>query len=239
MICENCLNTHDGSYATGRFCSKLCSKSFSTKAKRKEINEKISKKFKGIDNKTGLPSVSYVEHKKICVGCGTEFLTKRKEQKYHNKKCSATSTNARPDVQEKLRLARYKSMDDGSSGGMGIRSYYDDIRCDSALEYAFIKWYKQKHPNAVIKRFKGFLEGNGIKYQPDFIINDSIIVEVKHTSQKIGQTYLKKWSTYQTTQEAKIALLQSHDYMWITEKDIGKKFYLQCIDELKPKLGSA
>ena len=44
--CENCLKEHDGSYASGRFCSNLCAKCFSTKAKRKEINEKVSKKLR-------------------------------------------------------------------------------------------------------------------------------------------------------------------------------------------------
>lgn len=40
--CENCDNTHDGTFASGRFCSSKCSRSFSTKHKRSEINEKIS-----------------------------------------------------------------------------------------------------------------------------------------------------------------------------------------------------
>ena len=31
MICENCGKEHDGSYGSGRFCSKSCARSFSTK----------------------------------------------------------------------------------------------------------------------------------------------------------------------------------------------------------------
>lgn len=46
-ICENCSGVHDGSYASGRFCSVECSRGFSTKAKRLEINAKISAKTKG------------------------------------------------------------------------------------------------------------------------------------------------------------------------------------------------
>lgn len=42
-ICENCNTEHIGSYGSGRFCSSKCSRSFSTKAKRTEINEKVSK----------------------------------------------------------------------------------------------------------------------------------------------------------------------------------------------------
>jgi 5-methylcytosine-specific restriction endonuclease McrA len=46
MVCEKCKKEHDGTYASGRFCSKQCAKSFSTKAKRNEINEKVSEKIK-------------------------------------------------------------------------------------------------------------------------------------------------------------------------------------------------
>ena len=40
--CENCKACHDGSYASGRFCSPRCSRSFSTSKDRKEINRKTS-----------------------------------------------------------------------------------------------------------------------------------------------------------------------------------------------------
>ena len=46
MICEYCSKEHDGSFATGRFCCIECSRGFSTKSKRKEINEKVSLKLK-------------------------------------------------------------------------------------------------------------------------------------------------------------------------------------------------
>jgi hypothetical protein len=42
MICENCGINHNGDYGSGRFCSPKCSRGFSTKAKRLEINEKLS-----------------------------------------------------------------------------------------------------------------------------------------------------------------------------------------------------
>lgn len=46
MICENCNKEHDGSYGSGRFCSSKCARCFSSRAKRKEINEKVSLKLK-------------------------------------------------------------------------------------------------------------------------------------------------------------------------------------------------
>ena len=48
MECENCKSIHDGTFGSGRFCSIKCSRGFSTKAKREEINEKVSSKLKGI-----------------------------------------------------------------------------------------------------------------------------------------------------------------------------------------------
>lgn len=46
-ICECCKKKHDGKFGSGRFCSKFCSRSFSTKLKRKEINRKVSEKLSG------------------------------------------------------------------------------------------------------------------------------------------------------------------------------------------------
>ena len=42
MHCENCEKEHDSSYGSGRFCSCKCARGFSTKAKRQEINKKVS-----------------------------------------------------------------------------------------------------------------------------------------------------------------------------------------------------
>ena len=43
MLCEMCSSEHDGSFASGRFCSMKCSRAFATRAKRVEINQKVSK----------------------------------------------------------------------------------------------------------------------------------------------------------------------------------------------------
>lgn len=45
--CENCGTKHEVKYGSGRFCSTKCSRGFSTKTKRKEINAKVSNKRKG------------------------------------------------------------------------------------------------------------------------------------------------------------------------------------------------
>lgn len=85
--CENCEKEHDGSYASGRFCSCKCSRGFSTKAKRKEINKKISKALIGVPSKKIKLPVS-----KICK-CGIEFETKLNSRTYCSKSCSAKFTS--------------------------------------------------------------------------------------------------------------------------------------------------
>ena len=47
--CENCSKDHDGLYGSGRFCSKECARGFSTKEKRSEINEAVSKTLRKTD----------------------------------------------------------------------------------------------------------------------------------------------------------------------------------------------
>ncbi|NBO56472.1 MAG: hypothetical protein EBU84_18195 [Actinobacteria bacterium] len=218
--CEYCGSDNDGSYGSGRFCSKKCSRGFSTKSKRKEINEKVSK------------TLTFDPYEKTCKQCEKKFSTKKKHKKFCSRQCAINHQHSDPVVLEKWRVSRLKEIEKGNIG-YGIKAVYQGIRCDSALEYAFLKWYHLQHPNAKIERFKGHLEGEGIKYQPDFIIDKKIIVEVKYTSPYIGEKLSEKWKTYLSTQEAKKKLLSEHEYLWITEKDIGNKFYRKCLEEIK------
>ncbi len=78
MKCENCGIDHDGSYGSGRFCSCKCARGFGTKEKRKEINEKVSKKLTKYE-------------KNFCQICGIELTKKNntklcKEHRYLYKK---------------------------------------------------------------------------------------------------------------------------------------------------------
>lgn len=47
MICESCSSQHAGEYGSGRFCCVKCSRSFSTKNARSEINKKVSARLRG------------------------------------------------------------------------------------------------------------------------------------------------------------------------------------------------
>lgn len=66
LICENCQSTHDGIYGSGRFCSVVCARGYSTKQKRKEINWKVSQKLHGRKCLYGRPfSNGYDPHRYV------------------------------------------------------------------------------------------------------------------------------------------------------------------------------
>ena len=48
--CEKCGINHDGTFASGRFCSRSCANSFSTSGNREETNKKIGNALRGKKN---------------------------------------------------------------------------------------------------------------------------------------------------------------------------------------------
>lgn len=230
MKCEFCNSEHQGSYGSGRFCNSKCSRSFSSISKREEKNRKISEKLKGRLRTRTLST-------KNCIFCNDQFTT-LKNANYCSKKCASRAINAREDVKEKHRISRLQQIEKGNIG-YGIKTEYNGIRCDSVLEFAFLKKYFSENPEASVERFKGFLElEDGKKYQPDFIINNKIIVEVKYTTPYIGERLSEKWKSYVSSQEIKKECLSAmskngYEFLWITEKDIGNSFYRKCLSEVK------
>ena len=74
--CENCGVEHDGSYATGRFCSSVCARGFSTKNKRAEINKKTANTLK---NKP--------IREMVCKKCGNTAYTKSPSPNIYCNEC--------------------------------------------------------------------------------------------------------------------------------------------------------
>ena len=115
--CENCSCENDGSYGSGRFCSVKCSRGFSTKANRKEINEKVSKKLMGTGNS---------DIKKKCVICKRYFIIKfnKRNQITCSNKCSAVLRNESKIYKEKLSIGRINAINRGVTNGNGIKCKY-------------------------------------------------------------------------------------------------------------------
>ena len=100
--CEYCNKTHIGKYGSGRFCSEKCSRGFSTKNKRSEINIKVSKKLKG-SGKSDLVL--------ICNYCYNEFKIgwNKRDQKFCSVSCS--SKEKWKDLEFKRRISERSSIE--------------------------------------------------------------------------------------------------------------------------------
>lgn len=208
MQCENCGKIHDGSYGSGRFCSSKCSRGFSTKSKRSEINESVSKKLKGTFN--GKPA--YENIKKICAECGKEFEIdhKHRSQIYCSHACTHSSSTFRENVSKGMKginvgekngmygksPANVKRIEVQSDKHVGntkffVRSsweskYVDELNSDSnVVKFEFEpRQYRVKY----VDEF-----GAKRTYQPDFLINDTIVVEIKNSwNVKLKETQLKE-----------------------------------------------
>ncbi len=91
MICENCGKEHDGSYGSGRFCSEICARSFSTKNDNKGILKKANcincGKIIYIGKRASIKQCKCQQCKslKICPICGQEYSGKKCKNEFCNK----------------------------------------------------------------------------------------------------------------------------------------------------------
>lgn len=190
--CENCEKFHFGNYASGRFCSIECSKGFSTKNKREEINYKVSQKLKGIifkrENKEDKPEKIFIIpiYEKECIVCRNIFKSK-------SKTCSKICRHILTGLNQKGKRKKSGNARKKGSGGLRegggrskvfeyispiagiIKINKEEIRVAKILDKLNLKWKRN---------FDGFvyttLNGEIRKYYPDFYIeNFDIYVEFK------------------------------------------------------------
>lgn len=162
MKCEYCNKEHDGKYGSGRFCNQKCARGFSTRDKRKEINEKVSKKLRII-----VPD-------RFCGDCGKKI--------YKNNKsgyCVSHIFN-HEEWRKRLRVP-HKPGAGGLRDGGGYSKVYeyispiagkmklnkDEIEVAKVLDKLKLNWKRN---------WEGFsyvdLKGRNRNYYPDFYIND-------------------------------------------------------------------
>ncbi len=214
MNCENCENEHDGSYGSGRFCGPKCARSFSTKARRQEINKKVSR------------AMSQPERLRFCSSCKKRISKSGKSGKCN--KCLRSS----PDYKKKLSKALK-----GKVGGPRLNSgrsksgYYKGIYCGSTYELIYVI-YRIDH-GLRVERFKGILRDNLTSYQPDFI-EDGKIIEIKgyHTALVDRKTQLAYDHGY------KVDILYKEDlkreFEWV-KNNYSYKQLQELYDDYKPK----
>lgn len=143
-ICEACNSEHDGDYGSGRFCDAKCARGFSTKAKRKEISEKVSKKNKG--------KIPWNKDKQFnskikinCEKCKRAFNPRRKAQRFCSKTCSSKHNmekiNKNITSEERSEISRrsYKEGKNYVAGGHTKWIPYKDIKVQGSYELRMCK----------------------------------------------------------------------------------------------------
>jgi hypothetical protein len=158
--CIKCDKEHNGSFGSGKYCSRRCanSRTFSEEAKTK----------KSIANKNNVPwnkgkKFKQTLEKTICCHCGLEIEHyKSKPRKYHAECWLKESGGQR------------------KGSGRGKSGWYNGYWCDSSYELAWVI-YQIEH-NILFERnkdsFEYVWEGKKRKYFPDFI-QDNIFIEIK------------------------------------------------------------
>ena len=130
MICENCGCNHDGTYGSGRFCSCKCARCFSSKAKREEINKKVSNTLK-------------LKHKKVIKTC--KICLKILSRQNHSGYCSICIRQL-PEYKEKLRQIQLQKVEDGTHKGWNTRNIksYAEIFFETVLNNNHISYEREK-----------------------------------------------------------------------------------------------
>lgn len=222
MICENCNKEHDGSYASGRFCSKECAKAYSAK----KINHSELKEAKciccgktiHIKKRASIHKCKCEECKNIsnkickCIVCGKEYVYVIK----HNtlKFCSNECKN-----EYKRNRNKYLSLDSKAKISNGAkRSVYvqrNDWRSKNEIDFYELCKLNFKHVTHNESIFNG--------WDVDIIIYD------KH----IAVLWNGKWHYEKITKQHSVEQVQNIDTIKIKEiqncgwipyiiKDMGK-----------------
>lgn len=151
MICEKCHCEHDGTYGSGRFCSRSCANS---RIKNDVIKEKISKTLLE-RRKLGIFKTNFEE--RFCKDCGKKLGFRNKSGYCHN--CIQKHINARDEVKEKHRKVQLDKIANGTHKGWNSRNIksYAEVFWENVLNNNNIHYIREKKVG---------------KYFLDFVINN-------------------------------------------------------------------
>lgn len=211
-ICSKCGAEHD---KPGKFCSRPCANSRGPRSEefKKQVSEKLTGK-KGHGLNKGKQYTERVTNN--CACCGKEFICRiTAPRKY----CS--------NVCWRQQAGGYRS-----GSGRAKTGYYKGIYCGSTYE---LVWVIYNIDHAVeFSRFPGFLEGNNLKYYPDFLVGNTII-ELKGFEDDDSvqrKTELAESFGYSVVVKRKPQL--EKEFGWVKEKYQYKEVY-ELYDDYKPK----
>ena len=214
-ICERCGKEHDGSFGSGRFCSKYCA---NVRSFPKEVRDKISKSH----------SKPVILEERICPKCGKSFLVNingKRIKLYCSLSCANTHKHTQ-ETKDKISKGMKRYLRSGGTfntmtqNSNHFRPYaskhgtYKGIRCDSSYELAFVI-YCLDHGISINRCSYGFMYDTSTskdnKYIPDFQCGHKNIIEIK------GRCGQKTW-------EKADSVPNKYHYCILFEKDLEKCF---------------
>ena len=165
-----------------KYCSISCANS--SRKLSDETKNKIRKSVKSFYKNRKESNSNDKLNTRICEVCGKEFIPEVYIRKSGRSVTSSAKTCSK-DCRNSLLSLKNKLSGSGGFRENSVKSYkhgtYNGIRCDSSWELAFVIW-NLEHGNKIERcsDIRTYLE-NGIRrlYYPDFIVNDSIIYEIK------------------------------------------------------------
>lgn len=154
-ICENCGKEHDGSYATGRFCSKKCARSFSTKNDTKGI-KKISS-CEGCGKNFEIGKRASIKKIHFCDVCKQE---KEIEKNRYCKSCGQEKElceKSRPDICKKYKsfpvMIKKMGFDERKIGTIGVYEEFERIKNILIEDY----WDNKMSCSDINKKYSAYI----------------------------------------------------------------------------------
>jgi hypothetical protein len=165
MKCIKCNREHDGSFGSGKYCSRSCANS------RKFTTEAIEKKRKASLGKAPWnKGLSYAWKTTKCKHCGHDLEYRNSTPKKYHPECWLKASGG------------YRR-----GSGIGKSGWYKGYWCDSSYELVWVI-YQLDH-NIPFERnrekFSYIWEGENKIYIPDFIQNNEIIEIKGYVDEKV------------------------------------------------------
>jgi hypothetical protein len=212
---QNCPKCNKEHTKSGKYCSRSCANSRGPRSI--EFKELMRQKLQG--RKIG-PNVNKGKHLisriiKICPTCNLSFQTTIAEnKKYCSKTCFVKNAGGNRE-----------------GAGKAKTGYYKGIYCGSTYELAWVI-YNLDHGNA-FTRFNGFLEENGKKYYPDFLIENKIIEIKGYESVESVQKKTKIAESHGFTVNVLRREQLQKEFNWVKQNYTYKNMY-ELYDDYKP-----
>lgn len=172
MKCEVCGKEHDGSYGSGRFCSRSCGCKYSSITRSKECLEQIKEKSRQrAKNHNTQKQKEYEATPKVCKNCGETYYknwAKTVKSEFCSRECARSySTKIKRDEISKKVSDKLKGR---------LVGYAANMTGHSSLEEAMVEYYK--NPNKC--EFCGCI----LPYEKRFLKNCSSVCQ---------KDMLRKW----------------------------------------------